>query len=125
MRLALLVNCVNYFGCENWWLVFSEERRQIVYESRVVKRILWHRRDEATDEWRRLQNVELYELHCSPNIIRVLKLRRTEWARRGTRVRKAEVQIRFWWGNWMERELFEDQDVDGIIILKWVEHGLR
>jgi len=40
-------------------------------------------------------------------------------------VRKGEVQIGFWWGNWMERELFEDPGVDGVIILKWVEHGLK
>jgi hypothetical protein len=33
--------------------------------------------------------------------------------------------IGFWWGNWMERDLFEDPGVNGSIILKWMPHGLE
>jgi hypothetical protein len=38
------------------------------------------RRDEVTGEWRRLHNKQLYALYSSPNIIRVIKLRRLRWA---------------------------------------------
>jgi len=34
------------------------------------------RRDEVTGEWRRLDNEELNDLYCSPNIVRVIKSRR-------------------------------------------------
>jgi hypothetical protein len=32
----------------------------------------WPRRDEVTGEWRKLHE-ELYDLYCSPNIVRVIK----------------------------------------------------
>jgi hypothetical protein len=36
--------------------------------------------DEATGEWRRLHNKELYALDFSPNIIRVMKSIRLKWS---------------------------------------------
>jgi len=35
----------------------------------------------VAEGWRRLHNKELRKLHASPNIIRVVKSRRTRWAR--------------------------------------------
>jgi len=37
-------------------------------------------RDEVTGEWRKLHNEELNDLHCSPNIVRVVKWGRMRWA---------------------------------------------
>jgi hypothetical protein len=55
----------------------------------VLRRIFGPKRDEATGEWRKLHNEELYDLYSSPNIIRTIKSRRMKWAghvaRMGTR----------------------------------------
>jgi hypothetical protein len=51
-----------------------------VFENRVLRGIFGPKRDEATGEWRRLHNEELYDLYSSPNINRVIKSRRMGWA---------------------------------------------
>ena len=51
-----------------------------VFENMVLRRIFGPRRDEITGEWRRLHNEELNDLYSSPNILRVIKLRRMRWA---------------------------------------------
>jgi hypothetical protein len=33
---------------------------------------------------------------------------------------RVEVYTGFWWGNLSERDHFEDPDVDGRIILRWI-----
>jgi hypothetical protein len=45
---------------ETHWLKLSDYR--------VLRKILEPERDEATGEWRRLHNIELYDLYFSPNI---------------------------------------------------------
>ena len=52
------------------------ERRLRVFENKVLRRIFGPRRDEVTGDWRKLYNEELNDLYCSPNIVRVIKLRR-------------------------------------------------
>jgi len=44
-----------------------------VFESRVLRRIFGPKRDEVTEEWRRLHNEELCDLYCSPYIVHVIK----------------------------------------------------
>jgi len=51
-----------------------------VFENRVLRGIFGSKRDEVTEEWRKLHNEELNDLYCSPNIVRVLKSRRMRWA---------------------------------------------
>ena len=50
-----------------------------MFQNRVLRRIFGSERDEVTTEWRKLHNEELNDLY-SPNIIRVIKLRRMRWA---------------------------------------------
>jgi len=68
------------YGCETWSLTLREERKLGVFENMVLRRIFGPRRDEVTGEWRRLHNEELNDLYPSPNIVRVIKLRRMRWA---------------------------------------------
>ena len=67
------------YGCETWSLTLREERKLRVFEN-LVLRIFGPRRNEVTGEWRRLHNEELNDLYSSPNIVRVIKLRRMRWA---------------------------------------------
>ena len=71
---------VDLYGCETWSLTLREERKLRVFKNMVLRRIFGPRRDEVTGEWRRLHNEELNDLYCSPNIVRVIKLRRMRWA---------------------------------------------
>ena len=57
-----------------------DEHRLRVFENRVLRGIFWPKRDEVTGELRKLHNEELYDLYCSPNIVRVIKWRRKRWA---------------------------------------------
>jgi len=55
-----------------------------VFENRVLRRIFGPKRDEVTWDWRKLYDVELNDLYCSPNIILVIKSPRISWERHVT-----------------------------------------
>ena len=63
------------YGCETWSLTLRKERRHRVFENRLLRGIFGPKRDEVTEEWRKLYeyNGELNDLYCSPNIVRVIK----------------------------------------------------
>ena len=53
-----------------------------------------------TREWRRLHQEELNGLYSSPNVVRVIKLRRMRWAGRMTRMAERKgAYSRRWEGN--------------------------
>ena len=68
------------YGCETWSLTLREERKLEVFEKWVLRRIFGPKRDEITVEWRKLNSEERNDLYCSPNIVRVMKLKRMRWA---------------------------------------------
>ena len=68
------------YGCETWSLTLREDRRQRVFENRVLRRIFGPKRDKVKREWRKLHNEELNDQYASPNIVRVIKERRMRWA---------------------------------------------
>jgi hypothetical protein len=51
-----------------------------VFENRVLRRVIGHKRDEVTGEWSKLHNEELHNLYSSPDIIGQIKSRRMRWA---------------------------------------------
>jgi hypothetical protein len=59
-----------------------EERRLRVFEKRVLRRTFGPKRDEVTEEWKKLYNEKLHYLYCSPNIVQVIKSR-MRWAGQG------------------------------------------
>jgi hypothetical protein len=46
----------------------------------VLRKIFGPKREEV-GSWEKLHNDELHSLYSSPNIVRVIKSRRTRWAR--------------------------------------------
>jgi hypothetical protein len=56
-----------------------EERRLRVFENGVL-RTFGPKRDEKTEERRKMHNEELHDLYCSPHIIQAIKLGRMRWA---------------------------------------------
>jgi len=75
-------------------LILREERKLIVFENRVLRRIFGPRRDKVTGEWRRSHNEELNDLYTSPNIVRVIKSRRMRWAGHLARMGEERVLYR-------------------------------
>jgi hypothetical protein len=61
------------YGCETWSVTLREEHRLRVLENRVVRRIFGPKRDEVTEEWRKLHSRKLHNLYSSPDIIIQIK----------------------------------------------------
>ena len=91
-----------------------------MFENRVLRRIFEPKRDEVTGEWRKLHNEELNDLYCSPNIVRVIKLRRMRWVEHVARMGERRGVYRVLVGNLSVREHFGDPGVDGRIILRLI-----
>jgi len=90
-----------------------------VFENRVLRKVFGRKRDEVTGEWRKVHNVELNVLYCSPNIFRLIKSGRMRWAGHVARVGERRVVCRVLVGKPDGKRHLEDPGVDGRIILKW------
>jgi hypothetical protein len=81
-----------------------------LFHNRELRRIFGLRRDKVTGKWRKLHNEELNDLYSPPNIVRVIKLRRMEWA--GPVARMGERRSVYWVlgrGNLRERDHLGNQ----------------
>jgi hypothetical protein len=68
------------YGCETWSITVREKHRLRGFENGVLRRIFGPKRDEKTGDCRKLHNEVLHNLYSSPNVIRMIKSRRTRWA---------------------------------------------
>jgi hypothetical protein len=107
------------YGCETWSLILREEHRLRIFENRVLRRIFGPKREED-GSWTKLHNDELHSLYSSPNIVRVIKLRRMSWTGHVARMGGGEVFTGFWLGGPKGRDHWEDLGVCGIITLSWM-----
>jgi hypothetical protein len=117
--LTIILPVVLY-GYETWSLTLREECKLRVFENTVLRRAIGPKRDEGTEEWRKLYNEELNHMYFSPIIIRVVKSRSMRWAGHVASLGKRRGVYVFWWGNLRERDHLEDQGVDSRIILRWL-----
>jgi hypothetical protein len=72
-RYRIVIFPVVVYGCEPLSIAFREEHDLMVFENRVLTRIIGSTRDEVTGEWRKLHNDELYDVYSLPIIFRVIK----------------------------------------------------
>ena len=79
-----------------------------------------HNMDEVKGDLRKLHNVELNDLYCSPNTVRVTNWKRIRWTGHVARMGERNHACRVWWGNLMERDHLVDPCVDGWIVLRWI-----
>ena len=91
-----------------------------MFENRVLKIIFGLKRDEVTGDLRKLHNVQLNDLYCSPIIVRVIKSRRMRWAGHVSRMGERRGIYRIWWENLRERDHLGDSGIEGRIILRWI-----
>jgi hypothetical protein len=79
----------------------------------VLRRIVGPKRDEVTGEWRKVCTEELNDLYSSPNIIRVIKLRRMRWAGHVAHTGEKRGVYRVLVGKPEGRDHLEDPGIDG------------
>jgi hypothetical protein len=91
-----------------------------VFENRVLKRMFGPKRDEVTDEWRRLHTEELNYLYSSPNSIRGIKSRLMGWAGNGKHMGKRRGAFKILVGKHEGKSPLGHPGVDGRIILRWI-----
>jgi hypothetical protein len=97
----------NFACCFIWeWNLVAEieeERRLMVFENRMLRRIFGSKSDEIPGEWQKLHNKEFYDLYSLPDIMRLIKSRMrwaTHWAGMGDRT----DAYRVWRGDPRERD---------------------
>jgi hypothetical protein len=78
------------------------------------------KRDKVTRGWRKLHNEELHNLYSSPSIIRMIKSRWMRCAGYVARMGIVGIHIGYQWESRKEGDHWEDQDVGGWTILKWI-----
>jgi hypothetical protein len=78
------------------------------------------KRDEQRGGWRKLHNEELRNFYSPSSIIRMTKSRRMRWAGLVARMGEQRNACRILVGSQEERNHWEDQDVGGWTILKYI-----
>jgi len=56
-----------------WSLTFREEHKLQMFENRGLRKIFRPKKDEVTEQFWVLHNMEFHDLYRSPSIIRIVK----------------------------------------------------
>jgi hypothetical protein len=91
-----------------------------VFENRVMRKIFGSKREKVTGGWRKLHNEKLHELHSSSSIIRMIMSRKLRWAEHVAWMGRREMHVVYWWESQKERDHWEDQDIGGWTIGRWI-----
>jgi hypothetical protein len=86
-----------------------------VFDNTVLRRIFGPKSDKVTGGCRKLHNEELRNLYSSPIIIRMIKPRRMRLSGH-----VAGMHIGYWSESQKVRDHWEDLDVGGWTLLKWI-----
>ena len=84
------------------------------------RRINGPKSDEVRGEWRKLHNEELIDLHCSPNIARMITSRRIRWVAHVARMVYGRGIYRVLVRKPEGKSPHGDPGIDGRIILRWI-----
>jgi hypothetical protein len=76
-----------------WSLTLRQEHRLRVFERRVLRRIFGLQRNEVMGGWRKLHSKALRDLHSSPSLITIIKLR---WVGHVVQMGNTRLHIRYW-----------------------------
>ena len=75
-----IIRPVLTYACETWTLTKELERRLLVFEHSVLRRILGPVRDDVTGEWRIRYNQELRDLTQLTPVTSFIRGQRLRWA---------------------------------------------
>jgi hypothetical protein len=70
--------------------------------------------------WRKLYNENFHDFHFSPNCNRIINSRNVRWVRIVACMGEIRIRSRFWWKTVKDKDLLEELDIDGEIMLKYV-----
>jgi hypothetical protein len=67
-------------GTETWAIRKTDEKRLLVFERKILRRIFGPVKDSITNDWRIRKNEELDPLYQKPNIVEAIRTKRLKWA---------------------------------------------
>ena len=108
------------YECDIWSVTLKEEYWPRVFENILLRKIYGHKRDEVTEEWRRVNSEELHNFLSLPNFVLAINSRRLRWADCIAHMEKKEMYTGFWWRNLRTRDYLENLGIYGRIILKCI-----
>jgi hypothetical protein len=92
-----------------------------MFAYKVLRKILWHERDEVRAKSKWLHKEQLHDMYFSPNAIQVMKSKRKSWAGRVVLMGDRRGAYSVSGGKCEEKkENLEDQGLDGMLVSKWM-----
>jgi hypothetical protein len=74
----------------------KEERGLRVLGNIIPRKVFGPKKDELSEEWKRLNNEALYDVYSSPNITRVTTSRKMRWAVHVACTVRGDTNTAFW-----------------------------